>query len=337
MKNAFPLQLGRLDHYTLIVPDAKACTRFHTEILGFGWVREQLVNAGSAPPGEHDMLNHILHLPGDPSRVVVVTEGLTPESVFRRYLDTYGPGIHHVAYAVDDVEKAFHMLKEVGIPIASDHIVHDPISGLRQVFVCRQSSGYFIELIERTADATDGTFEEGNMAELANTMAAYLWEDEEQNSGQISPQSSSAPVVAQLPVGVDVLRNFLLDLSNLGRWTAHQTLLQRSDGSWIERRLEDDVGVTVEESTPGNIHFSWHVNELAWTVTFELVANGDGTQMSVSLPPGLDVEQRKKGEDALRAEIILLRQELGDDVSVETWRAARDHVARFHVEVYGRS
>ena len=33
------LPLGRLDHYTLIVPDAAACSRFHMEVLGFGWVR----------------------------------------------------------------------------------------------------------------------------------------------------------------------------------------------------------------------------------------------------------------------------------------------------------
>ena len=70
--NPFPLSLGRLDHYTLLVADAEACSRFHMDVLGFGWVREQKVNAGSAPEGEFDMLNHVLHLPGDPSRVVVV-------------------------------------------------------------------------------------------------------------------------------------------------------------------------------------------------------------------------------------------------------------------------
>ena len=89
---SFPLSLGRFDHYALIVPDAEASTRFHIDVIGFGWVREQKVNAGSAPEGEFDMLNHVLHLPGDPSRVVVITEGLTESSIFRKYLDAHGPG-----------------------------------------------------------------------------------------------------------------------------------------------------------------------------------------------------------------------------------------------------
>ena len=84
MKN-LPLNLGRFDHYTLIVPNAEECTRFHIEVLGFEWVRKQLVNAGSAPEGKYDMLNHLLHLPGDKSRTLVITEGLTDNSIFRKY------------------------------------------------------------------------------------------------------------------------------------------------------------------------------------------------------------------------------------------------------------
>ena len=45
-----PLQLGELDHYTLIVRDAKAVADFHVEVLGFRPSRIQLVNAGAAPP-----------------------------------------------------------------------------------------------------------------------------------------------------------------------------------------------------------------------------------------------------------------------------------------------
>lgn len=175
------LPLGRLDHYTLIVPDAAACSRFHMEVLGFGWVREQKVNAGSVPEGEYDMLNHVLHLPGDPSRTMVVTEGLTEDSIFRKYLDAHGPGIHHVAYAVDDLAEAFRKLEEAEIPLTSKRIAHDPMSGLRQAFISRDKTGYFIELIERTEEAEEGTFKSGNMAELAKSMKSYIGEEEPGN------------------------------------------------------------------------------------------------------------------------------------------------------------
>ena len=179
IKNPLPglspsLQLGTLDHYTLIVPDAAASTRFHMEVLGFGWVREQLVNAGSVPPGQYDMLNHILHLPGDPSRVMVITEGLTEESIFRRYMKQNGSGVHHIAYRVKDLEFAFNSLQKKGIRLTSDRILTDPVSGLQQFFIAKEYAGYFIELIERTDRIEDGEFVEDNMSGLARTMESYL-------------------------------------------------------------------------------------------------------------------------------------------------------------------
>ena len=59
MQNS-PIELGEFDHYTLIVDDARAVAEFHVNVLGFRPARVQLVNAGSVPEGEYDMLNHIL-------------------------------------------------------------------------------------------------------------------------------------------------------------------------------------------------------------------------------------------------------------------------------------
>ena len=142
-------------------------------------------------------------------------------------------------------------------------------------------------------------------------------------------------VIEELAVGIDDVRDFLLDLSNFGRWTAHQTLLQRNDGMWFERLLEDDIPVSVDEPKRGQIDFTWHVNEERLIVTFALATSGLGTRISVRLPSGLAPEQRRQAEEALRAELVLLRRELGESVAAETWRAARDHVARFHLEVFG--
>ena len=74
---------------------------------------------------------------------------------------------HHVAYAVDDLAEAFRKLEDAEIPLTSKRIAHDPMSGLRQAFISRDKTGYFIELIERTEEAEEGIFKSGNMAELA--------------------------------------------------------------------------------------------------------------------------------------------------------------------------
>jgi catechol 2,3-dioxygenase-like lactoylglutathione lyase family enzyme len=110
----FPLDLTALDHYTLIVEDAAQVARFHCDVLGFKPLRIQEVNAGSVPDGQFDMLNHVLQIPGTRRRVMVVTEGLTEDSIFRRYMRETGPGVHHVAYEVDDLDGSLVALHGAG-------------------------------------------------------------------------------------------------------------------------------------------------------------------------------------------------------------------------------
>ena len=326
--NPFPLSLGRLDHYTLLVADAEACSRFHMDVLGFGWVREQKVNAGSAPDGDFDMLNHVLHLPGDPSRVVVITQSLKEGSVFSKYLEAHGPGIHHVAYAVDDLAGAFRHLEEAGIPLTSNRIVHDPLSGLRQVFISREKTGYFIELIERTEVAEEGVFKEGNMAELANSMLSYLGEEEVQ-------EAAPTRVEAELPGTLDAVVSFLSNPGNLPQWTAHQTVMQDAKGQWFERRLVGDVPLFV--GVDGNrVRFKWSFDGGAFVVDFNVSAIESGVRVSVPLPEGVTGERAIRTASVITSELILLAASMGAEVESETLLRAREDIGRFHLEVYAR-
>lgn len=169
-----PLQLSSIDHYTINVEDGQAVADFHVNFLGFGFVGIQDVNTGAAPAGEHDMRNYILRIPQSPDRVCVITQGLREDSIFTRFLRRYGPGIHHVAYAVEDLEKAVTLLRENKIKTTSEEILRDPLTGLRQIFIDREHSGYFIELIERTEQAQAGVFTNENMSRLARTMDGYI-------------------------------------------------------------------------------------------------------------------------------------------------------------------
>lgn len=176
-----PLRCERIDHYTIIVPEAKAVSDFHHDVLGYNFLELKEVNAGSAPAGQVDMLNYIHEWPDASGRVMVITEGLTDTSIFRRFMSKYGPGIHHIALQVDDLELAFATLKQAGIKTTSDRIMKDVISGLKQIFVDNAETGVFIELIERcddagmAVDATEkGFFTHDNMAGLAGTMSGYI-------------------------------------------------------------------------------------------------------------------------------------------------------------------
>lgn len=274
---ALPLDVGILDHYTLIVEDADAACRFHTDVLGFAFLRTQLVDAGTAPPGGHDMLNHVLELPKAPGRVLVITEGLTDDSIFRRYLRQYGPGVHHVAYEVPDVELALTTLTAAGYRFTSDRVLLDPLTGLRQVFVDRAHGGYFIELLERTPAAESGEFTEHNMAALARTMHDYL------PDGSTGTAASDGTLTRRLARPAPEVLNYLGDPGNLPAWTCHR-MVRMVDGEWIELRLHHDVplDVTTEGTT---VRFTWSLGDRSTTVEFEVAATGaDSSTITVTLP-----------------------------------------------------
>lgn len=329
MNISLPLELGPLDHYTLIVEDAAAVAKFHTEVLGFEPLRIQLVNAGTAPPGGHDMLNHVLQIPGTSKRVLVVTEGLTENSIFRRYLRKHGPGVHHVAYEVADLDGAVEALRQAGIRITSERVLNDPLTGLRQIFINREFSGYFVELIERTSRATAGQFTNDNMAALARTMLSYL-----KQGGEAGPTEPAAPRV-EIAAPRGQVSAFLQDLFNLPRWTAHRCI-RRVEGQVVEVRLAGDLPLSVAEDTArGAIVYRWTWGDRALEIPFFIAEEAPGrTSVRVDLPP-LDPARLARTTKVIQAELDLLACQLEGraDAFPPGLRALIDE---YHLEVHQR-
>ena len=179
-----PIELKRLDHYTLICDDAKRVANFHVSVLGFKFIRIQEVNTGTVPPGEVDMLNYVLSPPGNPDITMVVTEGLNDDTIFRKYMKKFGHGIHHVAFEVENVSLAFATIRSHGIKTTAPKVTTDMLSGLKQFFIEPCHAGFFIELIERpkSSDETEllgeevesGFFTHDNMADLARSIAPHV-------------------------------------------------------------------------------------------------------------------------------------------------------------------
>ena len=168
------LNLGHLDHYTMIVRDALSVADFHVHTLGFLFKYERLINTGTVPEGQYDMINYVLGLPSNPEAVCVVTQGLNENTVFDKLLKIHGEGIHHVAYTVDDIHQSLKVCLENKIELTSQEVITDPVRNLKQIFIARKYAGYFIELIERSTAATSGEFTEKNMKDLAKSMKKYV-------------------------------------------------------------------------------------------------------------------------------------------------------------------
>ena len=269
-----PIELGEFDHYTLIVENAREVADFHINVLGFRPVNIQLVNAGSAPAGEYDMLNHILWLPGSDEKVMVITEGLTENSIFYRYWWRYGPGVHHVAYTVDNIDETLEKLRNHGVETTSEEILQDPISGLKQIFLAKEHCGYFVELIERNDKISAGEFVEDNMSALANTMQGYL------DDSEIEPIDDTNPSILIYESKDNVLE-VLTDPFRLPEWTCHKIIALKGD-RLVESRMHGDVDLSIKSESDG-VNFKWSINDEAKSFKLAISENEEGVIVGVDL------------------------------------------------------
>ena len=323
-----PLQLGPLDHYTLIVEDAAAAARFHEDVLGFRPFRIQQVNAGTAPAGSFDMLNHVLQLPGSENRVVVITEGLTEDSIFCRYLREHGPGVHHIAYEVDDIEASLELLRTCGVRTTASEPHHDPLTGLLQIFISREPTGYFIELIERSPKASTGVFTNENMAALANTMTSYLQSSESAVASALEDENQSVEV----HVSLETARRFLLDPLNLPLWTGHR-MIRSVDGGFVEARMHGELSLKVALKDD-EVSYTWSKDRAQETIRLRLATTDNGCSVAADLE-GLPRDVRAEVVENITVELKVLSAILEgrrDGVSQREW----DRLTACHLKIHQR-
>lgn len=133
--------LTRIDHLGLAVTDldealalyggAFALITHHREVL-----EDQGVEAVALQLGES---------------VIELLRPIRDDSPVARFLAERGPGIHHVAYLVDDIEAALAALREAGVRLI-DEIPRAGLGGTKIAFVHPKSTfGVLSELVQRPA------------------------------------------------------------------------------------------------------------------------------------------------------------------------------------------
>jgi methylmalonyl-CoA/ethylmalonyl-CoA epimerase len=108
---------GRIDHIGIAVEDLDAAIALYETTFGMTLVHretvtEQGVEAVLLDVGE----NH-----------VELLAPLGPDTPVGKFLARKGPGLHHVAYQVDDIEAALGQLKEAGLRLIDEQ----PRTGIR--------------------------------------------------------------------------------------------------------------------------------------------------------------------------------------------------------------
>jgi methylmalonyl-CoA epimerase len=130
--------LGRIDHIGVATDDLDAAVALYEGTLGMPVAHRETVES----QGVEAVLLDI----GEGH--VELLRPLGPDTPIGRYLNDRGPGLHHVAYAVDDIDVVLGKLKEAGIEM----IDSEPRVGIRQSRVAfvhpRSTGGVLTEIVE---------------------------------------------------------------------------------------------------------------------------------------------------------------------------------------------
>jgi methylmalonyl-CoA epimerase len=130
--------LSRLDHVGIAVEDLEAAVEHYRRTLRVEPTHRERV--------ESQGVEEVLFSIGGSS--IQLLGALGPETPVGRFLRTRGPGLHHVAYGVDDVAKELEHLRREGVALI-DEEPRQGSRGTRIAFVHpRSMGGVLVELVQ---------------------------------------------------------------------------------------------------------------------------------------------------------------------------------------------
>jgi methylmalonyl-CoA epimerase len=139
-----------LDHLGIAVADAEAAVAVFERLLSATPYKAEAV--------EREGVRTVFF--GDGGRAgaapkLELLEALRPDSPVATFLEKRGPGLHHIAFEVDDVEAAMARLDGLGFRLLAD-APRPGADGMRIVFLHPKSTaGVLVELCERAAPAPE--------------------------------------------------------------------------------------------------------------------------------------------------------------------------------------
>jgi methylmalonyl-CoA/ethylmalonyl-CoA epimerase len=134
--------LGRIDHIGVATEDLDGAIALYEGTMGMPVAHRETV--------ESQGVEAVLLDVGEGH--VELLRPLGPDTAVGRYLERKGPGLHHVAYAVNDIDAVLGKLKEAGIELI-DSEPRVGIRGSRVAFVHPKSTGGVLTEIVEPAEA----------------------------------------------------------------------------------------------------------------------------------------------------------------------------------------
>jgi len=129
---------GRIDHIGVAVEDIDAALELYEGAFAMPLAHRETVE-------EQGVEAVLLDVGGGH---VELLRPLGPETAVGKYLERKGPGLHHVAYAVEDIDATLRSLSDAGLEL----IDSEPRIGIRESRVAflhpRSTGGVLTEIVE---------------------------------------------------------------------------------------------------------------------------------------------------------------------------------------------
>jgi methylmalonyl-CoA/ethylmalonyl-CoA epimerase len=133
---------GKIDHIGVAVEDIDAALKLYAETFEMTVAHRETVDA----QGVEAVLLDV----GDGH--VELMRPLAPDTPVGKFLDRKGPKLHHVAYAVEDIDSTLEKLAEAGIELI-DAKARAGIRGSRVAFIQpRSTGGVLTEIVEPSGE-----------------------------------------------------------------------------------------------------------------------------------------------------------------------------------------
>ena len=130
--------MQKIEHIGIAVRDMEAAISVYTALFGEKPYKQEVVES------EHVLTTFFR---SGPNKIELVS-ATSEESAIHKYLEKNREGIHHIAFAVDDIEKEMSRLQEQGFQLLNEK----PKKGADNKLICfvhpKDANGVLVELCQ---------------------------------------------------------------------------------------------------------------------------------------------------------------------------------------------
>lgn len=132
------IMVQKIEHIGIAVKDIKQANELYTQLLGVEPYKQEAV--------ESEGVITSFFQTGESK--VELLEATKPESAIAKFIEKKGEGIHHIAFAVEDIKAEMQRLREQGFTLLNE----EPKRGADNKLICfvhpKSANGVLVELCQ---------------------------------------------------------------------------------------------------------------------------------------------------------------------------------------------